>query len=76
MNIKYAIRQKLTIIDIDGSQYYGTTSRKLTNAIHKHNLKYILANCKRIPENDKFNMSNFHTIDTKTIKHPPININN
>lgn len=76
MNIKYAIRQRITIVDIDGSQYYGATSRKLTNAIHKHNLKYILANCKIISENNKFNMSNFCAIDTKTIKHPPININN
>lgn len=76
MNIKYAIRQKLTIIDIDGTQYIGTTSFKLTNALNRHNLKYILANTKELSKDKYLNMSNFKTIDTKTIKHKPLNINN
>lgn len=77
MNIKYAIRQSITIVEIDSIQYVGTTSNKLTTAIHKHNLKYILANCKQIPPNNRmFKIDNFIAIDTKTIKHRPINLNN
>ncbi|HNU60675.1 MAG TPA: hypothetical protein PKL04_00595 [Methanofastidiosum sp.] len=69
MNIKYAVLFNLIIIiDIDGEQYIGNKTKSLINAIKRHNLKYILANCKEIPKSKYFNISTFTTTNSPTIK--------
>lgn len=73
MNIKYAILFSLIIIiDIDNEQYIGYNTKSLINAIKRHNLKYIIANCKEIPKSKYFNISTFTTTNTPTIKNSAI----